>query len=70
MGGNHEIWHKDAFKGGEFKFIRSRMKSDERTITRGFMFFVRMFACKDKNANLFNFRIFLWVTPIERPREE
>ena len=23
VGGNHEIWHKDAFKGREFKLIRS-----------------------------------------------
>ena len=32
VGGNHEIWHKDAFKGGEFKLTRSHVKSDFRTI--------------------------------------
>ena len=32
VGGNHEIWHKDAFKGREFKLIRNHVKSDVRTI--------------------------------------
>ena len=25
VGGNHEIWHQDAFKGGELKLINSNL---------------------------------------------
>ena len=32
-GGNQEIWHKDPLKGGEFKLIRSHVKSDVRSIS-------------------------------------
>ena len=39
VGGNHEIWHKDAFKGGEFKLIKSQMKSGASTILGGFFCF-------------------------------
>ena len=31
-GGNHEIWHKDTFRGGEYKFIASHANIDVRTI--------------------------------------
>ena len=58
LGGNHEIWHKDAFKGGEFKLIRSLVKSDVRTISGGSMFFVHMFACRDENVRFFDLQVY------------
>ena len=33
MRGKQEIWHKDAFRGGEFELIRSHPKIDVRTIS-------------------------------------
>ena len=38
MGEKHEIWHKDAFRGGEFKLIRSHSKFYVRTISGVFSF--------------------------------
>ena len=35
LGGNHEIWHKDAVKGGEFKLIGGHPKSDVRAVSGG-----------------------------------
>ena len=70
VGGNHEIWDKDAFEGGEFKLFSSHVKSDVRTISgRGFIFFVHMFACKDENVKFFNLQVYCMSYIIERPRE-
>ena len=55
-GGNHEIWHKDAFNGGEFKLIRSHVKSDVRTISGGFMFLSICLLVKIKMSNFLIFR--------------
>ena len=57
MGGNHLICHKDFFKAGESKLIRSHVKSDVRTIS-GDLFFVYMFACKDEHVKFFNLQVY------------
>ena len=56
--GNHEIWHKDAFRGGIVKLVRSRVKSDVRTISGRILFFVYMFASKDENVKFFNLQVY------------
>ena len=71
MEGNHEIWHKDAFKGRALKLIRNQVKSDIRTISRVILFFfVDMFACKDENVKFFNLQVYFTCYTKERPREE
>ena len=52
--GKHEIWHKDAFRHGEFKLIWSHAITDVRTISGGFSFSAHMFACKDENVKFFS----------------
>ena len=56
MGGNHEIWRKDAFSGGELKLIRSHVKSDERTISWGS--FVFLYICLLVKVKVSDFSIF------------
>ena len=56
VGGNHEMWHKDALNAGEFKLIRSHVKSDVRTISRRIFVCVHMIAYKDENVKFFIFR--------------
>ena len=58
MGGNHEIWHKDAFKGEEFKLIRSHMKSDVRTIS-GAIYVLSI--CLLVKMKMSNFSIFRFI---------
>ena len=70
VGGNHEMWHKDALNAGEFKLIRSHVKSDVRTISERIFVFVHMIAYKDENVKFSIFRFIVWVIPIERPRED
>ena len=57
MGRNNEIWHKDAPRGGEFKFMGSRATSDVMTISGRGVFFIHMFACKDENIDYFNLQV-------------
>ena len=57
MGEKHEVCHKDAFRGGEFKPIRSHPKIDDRTISGVFSFSVHIFACKDENVKFFSFKV-------------
>ena len=54
VGGNHEMWHKDTFKGGEFKLIRRHVKSDLGTVSWDSCFFVHMFTCNDENVKFFS----------------
>ena len=59
MGGNREIWQKDALKDGEFKLLVSiDVKGDIRTISGGFLFFVHMIACKDENVKYFDIQVY------------
>ena len=58
VGGNHKIWHRDAFKGGDLKLIKSHVKSDlRRTNSGGFIFlFIICFPVKMKMPNFSIFR--------------
>ena len=58
VGGNYEIWHKDAVNAREFKLIRSHVKSDVRTISGGIFVFVHMIAYKDENVKFFDFQVY------------
>ena len=56
--GNHKIWHKDAFKGGELKLINSHVTSDVGTTSGGSMLFVHMFPCEDENIKFFDLQVY------------
>ena len=50
----HEIWHKDAFRGGEFKLMGKLMSE----LFQGeFSFSAHMFACKDENLKFFSLQV-------------
>ena len=52
---NHEVWQKDAFRDGEFKFIT---KIDVRTISGGFWF---QSICLLVEMKMLNFLIFRFI---------
>ena len=66
MGGNHQIWNKDAFNGGEPKLIGIHAKSGARTISGGFLL---SSLCLFGKTEMSNLSIFVSYT-IERPRED
>ena len=57
MGGKHEIWQNDTFRGGEFKFIRSHSKIDVRTISGDFRFLSICLLVKDENVKIFSLKV-------------
>ena len=57
MGGKHEFWHKDAFRGGEFKFIEAIRKLMSESFQKGLSFSAHMIACRDKNVKYFSLQV-------------
>ena len=58
-GEKHEIWDKDAIRGGELKLIWSYAKINNKNISWGFSFSAHMFACKDENVKFSAFRLLI-----------
>ena len=51
------MWHKYTFKGGEFKLIRSHVKSDLRTISWDSCFLSICLLVKMRMSNFSVFRV-------------
>ena len=57
VGGNQEIW-QSCIWGGEFKLIRSHVKSDVRTISEGFYVFCPCLLLKMENVKFFSLQVY------------